>query len=185
MKNNLLICIIGISILILMGCERIENNIERLNLRDNNGKQINKIKPKGSIEEFDRNSQYNIPDSVEKINSSYFDIEYNTERANRIAEIITNLPEVKKTSVIITGSTALIGLNIVSDLDQDKTRNLKKHIEDKVYSLDLSLRNVGIATSPKIINRMNDIQMSISQGERINGLANELGSIIREITPSI
>jgi len=191
LKKNILM-ILCFCIFIISACQNmrnnisgyyIENSIERLNRRDNTVEDI--ITAKGSIQEFNRSYPYNIPDDVERINNHYFDIGYNKERANRIAKLINDFPEVNKTTVIITGNTALIGIDTVHELDKKEIERLKRKIEEKVYSTDLSLKNIGISTSPEIINRMNKITNSINNMKSIDGLANELSSIIREIVPNV
>ncbi|NLJ88309.1 MAG: hypothetical protein GX327_05935 [Epulopiscium sp.] len=191
MKNNYFIIVL-LFVLILTACENItgyigrnniENSIDRLN--SNYKKLENNSITKGSIKEFKGHSQHNAPDYVERVNNNYFDIGYNSERANRIAKMINDFPEVKKSTIIITGNTALIGIETTEGLNEKEIEKLKKQIENKVYSSDISLKNIGITSSSEIITRMNKISNSIKNMEPVNGLANELSSIIIETVPKI
>ena len=99
--------------------------------------------------------------------------------------MINDFPEVKKSTIIITGNTALIGIETTEGLNEKEIEKLKKQIENKVYSSDISLKNIGITSSSEIITRMNKISNSIKNMEPVNGLANELSSIIIETVPKI
>lgn len=154
-------------------------------LKDNYRNLQDKIQIKGSMEEFNRYSSSNMPEKVVRGNIDFFENEYNTKRAKYIAEVITGLPEVEKTTVVITGNSALIGANLASDINEKEVNKIKKTIEEKTLSTDASLKNVSITVSPEVVEKIRDIAEKLNQGRNIDGLAEELGSIIRRITPTI
>ena len=180
--------------LVMSGCNSQRNNVSRQSIENrlDHIKPIefkqssrNEIKTKGSMEEFNRSNPYNIPEQVDRTDNDSLESEYNTERANHIAKVITNLPEVKKSTVIITGNTALVGVVLASNIAEEEVDETKKTIEEKTFSADASLKNVSITASPEIVKRITNISEDLSQGKPITGLAEELGSIIRRITPTI
>lgn len=192
LKNRYFLCFIFI--LVLSGCssERIdigrqslENRIQGINSVENGKNFLNKIETKGSMEEFKRSNPYNIPEQVEKRNLNVFDIEYNTKRAQYIAEAISKTPLVEETTVVITGNTALVGVDLASSINESQVNQLKKSIEEKTFVTDASLKNVSVTVSPEIVERISDISRNLSQGKPINGLAEEISSIIRRITPTV
>ncbi|NLK21426.1 MAG: YhcN/YlaJ family sporulation lipoprotein [Epulopiscium sp.] len=173
-KNKYIFNYIAMFVLVLSGCTNIKNYI---------GKDM--IKTKGSIEEFNNPNPYNTPEEVERRTNTYFDMEYNTQRANRIAEKIARLPEVEKTTVVITGNTALIGLSLGTNTGEEQVNQIKKKVEKETFLMDASLKNISITSSPEIVERIIDISKGINKGRPINGLSEELGAIIRRVTPTV
>lgn len=175
-------------IFILTGCSKnitintrsLENRIENIN---EDQYSPNKIETRGLMEEFKRTTPYNIPEQVEK--NTIWDIKYSSERAKNIAEVIKALPKVEKVTVIVTGNTAVVGAELASNVKHKEVDEIKKLIEEKTYSADASLKNVSVTVSPEIVKRINYIAQDLNKGKPIEGLAEELGSIIRRITPIV
>lgn len=175
-------------IFILTGCSKnntiniksIENRIENIN---EDQYSPNKIETRGLMEEFKRTNPYNIPEQVERNNA--WDVKYSNERAKHIVEVITALPKVKKATVIVTGNTAVVGAELDSNVKDKEEDEIKKLIEEKTYSADASLKNASVTVSPEIVKRINSIAQDLNKGKPIEGLAEELGSIIRRITPIV
>ncbi|NLM12571.1 MAG: YhcN/YlaJ family sporulation lipoprotein [Epulopiscium sp.] len=187
-KSKYFICLIFTFIFILAACSEnntlntksIQNKIENINENQYNS---GKIEKRGSMEEFKRTNPFNIPEQVEKNN--IWDIKYSNERAKHIAEAITNLPKVEKATVIVTGNIALVGVELDSNINESEMDETKKLIEEKTFSADASLKNVSVTASPEIVKRIHSIAQDLNRGKPIEGLAEELGSIIRRITPIV
>ncbi|KAE9637004.1 YhcN/YlaJ family sporulation lipoprotein [Defluviitalea raffinosedens] len=184
-KSKYLIGLIYIFIITACSANNTINSKSIQNRIENSEDQYNtsKIEAKGSMEEFKRTNPYNVPEQVEKNN--IWDIQYSSERAKHIARIITTLPKVEKATVIVMGNIALVGVELDHGINEEEVEEAKTLIEEKTFLADASLKNVAVTASPELVKRITSIAQDLNNGKPIDGLAEELGSIIRRITPIV
>jgi YhcN/YlaJ family sporulation lipoprotein len=175
----------------LYGCTNTARN-QQPNLTDQpietRINQANPFNPYGrdNITEFDRKTPYNQPDLVDRnAGNENLDVEYNTRRAKIIAQDIANLTDVESATVVITGNTALVGLNLPENVSDEQVDRIKRLAEKKCLATDSALKNASITASPEMVERIRNISRDIGQGRPITGLGDELGSILRRVTPTI
>lgn len=136
--------------------------------------------------QFNRTTPYTTPEAVERNDLQPTDrIAYNTRKASRIASAVSRLPGIEKTTVVITGNTALVGIHILSTVADDQVGALKDQVERKVRGMDGEIRNVAVTASPELVERITTMAGDIGQGRPMNGLADELSSVLRRVTPTI
>ena len=104
-------------------------------------------------------------------------------RANFIAKKITDLNEVDKASVLITGNTALVGVEIKNNIQGKLTTDLKRRIETSVKNTDTRIKNVAVTADPDLATRIRDMVFDIERGRPLTGFAVEIKEILRRITP--
>ncbi|NMA82321.1 MAG: YhcN/YlaJ family sporulation lipoprotein [Epulopiscium sp.] len=182
MRKNFLIArfILGfIFIIICSGCrnmdhpeekgtdETIENNLSNL---ISDGSQ--------RMSEHKTISPYRTPDTVMEA-TQY------TETAKKLATIIVEMPEVEKATVLITGNTALVGIGLTQELSNEELDMLKQEIQGKVQKQEGRIDFVSVTNAKELVEKMTMIAQDVSGGRPIQGLADEIGAILRRITPTI
>ena len=104
-------------------------------------------------------------------------------RANAVAQKIANLNEVNNCSVLLSGNTAIVGVDIKNNLKGKMTTDLKRRIERTVKNTDNSIKNVSVTADPDLYTRVSNMAKDIGTGKPISGFAGEFQEILRRITP--
>jgi YhcN/YlaJ family sporulation lipoprotein len=107
-----------------------------------------------------------------------------SKRADRIAKNVTKLNDVNSTTVVISGNTALVGVDIKDNVEGKITNNLKRRVEKTVRDTDKNITNVSITADADLYRRISNMATDIKNGRPISGFANEIQEILRRITPS-
>ncbi|WP_026485518.1 YhcN/YlaJ family sporulation lipoprotein [Caldanaerobius polysaccharolyticus] len=107
-----------------------------------------------------------------------------TARANRIAAAVAKLPDVNRATVVISGNTALVGIDMKGNVEKTKEAKVKKSVEKTVRSTDKAINNVSVTADPDLYNRINSIAADVARGKPISGFAREISEILKRITPS-
>jgi len=106
-----------------------------------------------------------------------------SDRADKIVKEVTKLKDVKSATVVITDSTALVGINLTSGTKGNLNAQIKKEVEDAVKKADRNIARVSVTADPDLFTRIGNIARDIGQGRPISGFATEVEEIIRRITP--
>ncbi|QUH20964.1 YhcN/YlaJ family sporulation lipoprotein [Alkaliphilus sp. B6464] len=106
-----------------------------------------------------------------------------SDRADKIVKEVTKLKDVKSATVVITDSTALVGINLTSGTKGNLNAQIKKEVEDAVKKADRNIDRVSVTADPDLFTRIGNIARDIGQGRPISGFATEVEEIIRRITP--
>lgn len=106
-----------------------------------------------------------------------------TERANRIADEVTALEEVRSATVVITENTALVGITLSDDMEEVGTE-LENRIEDVVTEADREIDRVAVTADPDLFTRIENIAKETGSGRPLSGFGREVEEIIRRIIPN-
>lgn len=137
--------------------------------------------PYNNTRNDDMNGNINDDNIGRNINNSNADL---SDRADKIAENVADLKEVNDATVIISGNTAIVGVDIKDQIEGALTTNLKKKVEKTVRNTDKSIRNVTVTADADLFKRIQNIGRDIRAGKPISGFGSEIEEIIRRITPS-
>lgn len=166
--------------------EDVGNNIESIVNGNNNNNSSN-----NSNMQLTKNSQNQVTNikNTNNLNtqtSNTSNVSSNlSQRATQIAKDINSIDGVEKATVIITGETALIGLNLGDSLNDEQISNIKKLAETKTKDSNNGIKNAAVTASPEIVQRITNLANDIKEGKPISGLADELGNLIKRVTPTI
>ncbi|NLW22374.1 MAG: YhcN/YlaJ family sporulation lipoprotein [Tissierellia bacterium] len=105
-------------------------------------------------------------------------------REERIAERIANLKEINNASVLISGNTAIVGVDMDRNLQGNMTTALKQKIERIVRNADDRITNVSITADPDLFTRISNMAKDIRDGRPVTGFAREFQEILRRISPA-
>ncbi len=124
----------------------------------------------------------NMNRNMNNDNNMNTDLSY---RADTIANKVANLKEVNDCTVIISGNTAIVGVDMKNQVEGNLTTDLKKKIENTVRNADKDIRNVTVTADADLFQRIQNIGRDIRGGKPISGFGEEIEEIIRRVTPSM
>lgn len=104
-------------------------------------------------------------------------------QATKLANAAEKVEGVKSATVVITGSTAMVGLETKSGIEAKKTEDIKTKVADEIKRADTSIKTVSITTDPNLITRLKKVAKGIKDGKPISSFTDELAEITRRITP--
>ncbi|WP_052712070.1 YhcN/YlaJ family sporulation lipoprotein [Domibacillus indicus] len=106
------------------------------------------------------------------------DLGVNEEAANRVGD----MKEVEDTTVMVTGQTAYVAVNLKNQ--QELSDDLKQKIEQRVKEADNSVETVYVSADPDFSNRMRNYADRIDNGEPVQGFFDEFGESVRRVFPN-
>lgn len=109
----------------------------------------------------------------------------NREIARWIAAVAAKVPGVKSAHVVVTGNTALIGLDIPAGTEAQQTNRIKKEVIDRVKAAEKSITTVSVSTDPDLITRLRRIEQGIAAGRPLSEFAKEITEITRRMAPRV
>lgn len=107
-----------------------------------------------------------------------------SSRAEKVAKKVQDLKEVNSATVLLSGKTAIVGVNINENVEGKVTTQLKNKIEKVVKQTDASITNVNVTADADLYKRISNMANDIRTGKPISGFANEFQEILRRIIPS-
>ena len=125
----------------------------------------------------------NLNNGMTRSNDSSTNFGNMATSANEIAREIAALPEVDKASVVISEDTALVGCSLRGDTQGTMTNALRQKIRG-IVTESADINNVSVTTDPDMTNRIQTMSNSIFQGNPIEGFADDIRDLIRDITPN-
>jgi len=104
-------------------------------------------------------------------------------QASKLAQAAEEVEGVKAATVVVTGSTVMIGLETEPGIEDKQTKEIKNQVISEVKKADNSIKTVSITTDPNLITRLKKIAQGIKDGKPISSFTDELAEITRRMTP--
>jgi len=104
-------------------------------------------------------------------------------KADMIAREVDEVPGVKKATVVLSGNTAYIGLDLDANVEKGKTNAIKKTAMDKAKAADPAIKTVYCSSDADTVTRLKKIYQGVTSGTPVSNFARELSEIGRRITP--
>lgn len=105
------------------------------------------------------------------------------DRAKKLAEAATKQKEVKSASCLITGDTAMVGLQFNKQYEGELTDTIKEQVDRRVREADNMIDRVIVTADPDIVSRIEEIVQETGKGRPISGFTKELNEMINRINP--
>jgi len=105
------------------------------------------------------------------------------DRAEKIANAAARQKEVQSASCVITGNTAMVGLQFNKQYKGSLTNAIKKQVEKRVKETDKRIDRVVVTADPDLVSRIEEIFQEIGNGRPISGFTEELREMINRINP--
>ena len=106
----------------------------------------------------------------------------NEELSRRIAEIATDVDGVDNATVVVTGDTAYVGIDMNKDLENEDTDRLKERVGDRIKDRVDSIDRVYVSADVDTVERLGD-RSGYSRRTPISGFLNELTEMFRRPMP--
>lgn len=103
--------------------------------------------------------------------------------ATKLARAAEKVDGVKSATVVVSGSTAFVGLETKTNIKAGRTNEIKTKVADEVKKGDSRIKTVNVTTDPNLITRLKKIAEGIRTGKPISSFTSELTEITRRITP--
>ncbi|MCR4429699.1 MAG: YhcN/YlaJ family sporulation lipoprotein [Tepidanaerobacteraceae bacterium] len=103
--------------------------------------------------------------------------------ASKLASAAEKVEGVKSATVVVSGSTAFVGLEIKPGVEAKKTEEIKTKAADAVKNADTRIKAVNVTTDPNLITRLKKIAEGIRSGKPISSFTKELAEITRRMLP--
>ena len=104
-------------------------------------------------------------------------------QASKLAQAAEEVDGVKAATVVVTGTTVMVGPETEPGIENKKTEEIKKQVIKEIKRADNSINTVSVTTDPNLITRLKKIAKGIEEGKPISSFTDELAEITRRITP--
>jgi YhcN/YlaJ family sporulation lipoprotein len=109
--------------------------------------------------------------------------ENTASRANKIANEVAKMKEVDTATVVITGNTAMVGVQFDKQYKGKMTTKLKEMIDNRVKKVDNDIDNVAVTAEPDLFSRIKTLASDIEGGKPLTGFVQEIQEILNRINP--
>ncbi len=110
------------------------------------------------------------------------------DQVNKIAEdlsgVAARVPGVNSATVVITGTTAYVGVDQKAGLEQSETDRIKQDTTDEVKKAEPRLTMVFVSSDPDIVTRLRRVADGVAAGQPVSSFADELNEIARRLSPT-
>ncbi len=103
--------------------------------------------------------------------------------AARLAGEAQKVSGVKRATVVLSGNTVIVGLEIKPNIEEKQTTVIKREVVRRIKEADKRIRTVEVTTNPNIITRIKRIAEGIGQGRPISAFGREVEEILRRVVP--
>ncbi len=107
-----------------------------------------------------------------------------TTSGENIAKQLRAMEPIEDANCVISGDTALVGIDIKDNFYKyDEGEYLKDDIKKKVMNMAPGIKNVAVTEEPDLYNRINKLSRDLKNGRTMQGMATEFSNIINRILP--
>jgi YhcN/YlaJ family sporulation lipoprotein len=105
------------------------------------------------------------------------------DKAREIARDIAKEKNIESASCVVTGDTALVGLQFEEQYKGKVTDAIKRSVEKRVKKIEPSIKKVAVTADPDLLSRIKTMAKDIEDGKPLSGFTKEIEEIIRRINP--
>lgn len=106
-------------------------------------------------------------------------------RAEKIARACDTVSGVENSTVVISGNTCYVGLDIKGNLENQETKRVERAVTEKALAADPGVKRCVIASDADTVSRLKDIYQGIRRGTPLSTFGKELEEIGRRVTPKV
>ncbi|MYL47815.1 YhcN/YlaJ family sporulation lipoprotein [Virgibacillus halodenitrificans] len=158
MQKKLYLVQVLIIMFVIVGCQ--QNEEEALESKENN-QQFLQVK----------NSE---PTTLQNLS--------NKEIADRLANIASDVPNVRGASAVVAGPYAVVGIDVDKDLDRSRVGTLKYSVSEALYH-DPYGKTAVVVADADATERIRNMGNKIKQGHPVQGVVDELAAIVGRYMP--
>ena len=95
---------------------------------------------------------------------------------------IAQLSEVSEARVVVTNSTALVGVKFDNAYKGEMTERIREMVAAEVLRVDPSIQTVAVTADPEDVAKVYDLSERIRAGRTADELSAEINAIVRNAT---
>ncbi|NPV28620.1 MAG: YhcN/YlaJ family sporulation lipoprotein [Firmicutes bacterium] len=103
--------------------------------------------------------------------------------ADRVAREAAKVPGVRRATVVISGKTAFVGLDLKANVEKTRTTAIKNEVVRRVKTAEPGITTVNVTSDPDLVARLRRIADGVKKGKPVSNFASELAEISRRIAP--
>ncbi|KAF1680404.1 MULTISPECIES: YhcN/YlaJ family sporulation lipoprotein [Bacillus] len=167
--------------LLMTGCsmgdqgegKRDNNDVRNVNYRNPANDDLRNVNNRDNVDN-------NMNDNV----NNNHDNDRKLAVADKAADKVTDLKEVKHANVIVAGQQAYVAVVLTNGNKGAVENDLKKKVAKKVRSTDKNIDNVYVSANPDFVERMQGYGKRIQNGDPIAGLFDEFTQTVQRVFPN-
>ena len=105
-----------------------------------------------------------------------------TNNARDVQDKINQLSEIQKSTVVVTGKTALVGVTFTSQYQGEMTSRIRDLVASEVQQADPAIKTVAVTSEKEDVAKINDIADRMAKGTPESELESEIDTIVRNVT---
>ena len=102
--------------------------------------------------------------------------------AGQIEGNVNRISEIADSRVVVTGTTALVGVKFTSAYQGELTERIREMIAAEVKKADPSIQTVAVTASEEDVGRVYEISEKLRSGEPAEPLGEKINEIVRNAT---
>jgi YhcN/YlaJ family sporulation lipoprotein len=106
-----------------------------------------------------------------------------TQNADDLERTIEQVQGVEDATVVISGNTAYVGLDLDNNTNTVNNTNIKNNVTQKIRASNTNINTVYVSTETGFMDRLRDVGTGIRGGRPISGFTTELRDMVRRINP--
>lgn len=178
---------LGLASGLLLGCannnaDRGKSNVSPVRYNPNN------LGPGANVNYRDRDNNLD----VNRDNNLGTDVNYNRNYNNRsnyriakeAADRVSNLKEVRRAIVLVTGNNAYVAVMLNNRSRGELPKTFENKIAREVKKADNTIDNVYVTTNPDFYNRVTDFGNELRKGHPVKGLYDQISSAVNRVFPN-
>lgn len=99
-----------------------------------------------------------------------------------VEKAISQLSEVSEARVVVTNSTALVGVKFDNAYKGEMTERIREMVAAEVLRVDPSIQTVAVTADPEDVKKVYDLSERIRAGRTADELSAEINAIVRNAT---
>lgn len=107
----------------------------------------------------------------------------NTSESSRVAKSIDTISGVNNSTVVLSGNTAYVGLDLKANVEKSKTKTIEKEASNKVRKSVPRIKTVFVSSDVDTVTRLKKVSSGIAAGKPVSSFTEELSEIGRRVTP--
>ena len=107
------------------------------------------------------------------------------QKAEVLVDRIEDLEGIEDATVIISGSTAYVGVDMEADMQGRMTDVMKQRVTDRAKKSDMMLTRVYVSADSDTVTRLRNYARDIEDGKPISGIIRQIDEMFRRPAPTV
>jgi YhcN/YlaJ family sporulation lipoprotein len=130
------------------------------------------------------NNWANYPNTGDNVGfTNNRDDDDDTVRAERISTAVEQIQGVENSTVVVTGNTAYVGIDLEQSPRTANERDIKREVAQMIKSQGGDINTVYVSTEVDFMDRLRNVGEGLRNGRPVDAFTTELNEMVRRITP--